>query len=443
MASQQTDYDPLTPVAAERRLLTGRDSFALWFSLGIGLLVLQAGSFLVPALGLGQAFTAILCGSAIGAVLLGACGVMGSDTGLAAMAATRPALGVRGSMLPAVLNVVQLIGWGAFEILVMGDAASQLAKSAFGFEAPALWTALFGAVATALAVIGPLSFVRRFLRAWGLWLVLAASLWLTYALLAKHDLAALIARPGAGGMGFGAAVDLAAAMPLSWLPLIADYSRFGRSSGATFRGSASGYFLANVWFLGLGATYALASGGEASIAVALASAGAGLALLLILLDETDNAFADIHSAAISSGTLARLPVRGLAVGFGALCTALALLTPLGQYQDFLLLIGSVFAPLFGVVLADHFVLRRRAVAAGEIDRKGGAYWFSAGWRLSGVAAWAAGVAVYQLTSRGFPDVGATLPSLFSAAAIFVLLNARAFRARPVEDGGARGTAGRT
>lgn len=423
MSLTRTDYDPVTPVPSERRLLTGRDSFALWFSLGIGLLVLQAGSFLVPALSLGQAFAAILCGSAIGVLLLAATGVMGADTGLATMAAARPALGVRGSSIPAALNVLQLVGWGAFEILVMGDAATQLAKNAFGFEAPLLWTALFGALATALAVVGPLSFVRRFLRDWGLWLVLAASLWLTYALLASHDVVALFSRPGAGGMSFGGAVDLAAAMPLSWLPLIADYSRFGRSARSTFRGSAAGYFIANVWFLGLGAAYALVSNGEASIAVTLASAGAGLALLLVLLDENDNAFADIHSAAVSSGTLVRAPVRGLALGFGALCTVLALVTPLGQYQDFLLLIGSVFAPLFGVVLADHFVLRRRSVVASEIDLRDGAYWFTGGWRVTGVAAWIAGVGVYQLVSRGFPDIGATLPSLFTAAAIFLALNA--------------------
>lgn len=430
MAIEQTNYDPLTPVAERQRLLTGRDSFALWFSLGVGLLVLQAGSFLVPALSLGQALAAIACGSLIGALLLSITGVMGSDTGLATMAAVRPALGVRGSALPTVLNVVQLIGWGAFEILVMGDAASQLAKNAFGFEAPLIWTALFGALATALAVIGPLSFVRRFLRDWGLWLVLAASSWLTYALLASHDLSELFARPGAGGMGFGAAVDLAAAMPLSWLPLIADYSRFSRSPGATFRGSALGYFIANIWFLGLGATYALASGGEASIAVTLASAGAGLALLLVLLDETDNAFADIHSAAISTGTLARVSTRGLALGFGALCTVLAMVTPLGQYQDFLLLIGSVFAPLFGIVLTDHFVLRRRRIAAEQIDRKDGAYWYTAGWRLSGLAAWVVGVGVYHAVSRGLPDIGATLPAFFAAAAIFMALNAKALNSAP-------------
>jgi len=416
----ETSYNPLVPVPAAQRAFAARDAFALWFSLGIGLLVLQAGALLTPALGLGEAFAAILCGSALGVVLLAAAGVVGTDTGLAAMASLRPALGLRGASIPAILNVVQLVGWGAFEIVVMGDAANALATTAFGWSHPMLWTVLFGALATALAVGGPVSFVRRFLRQWGLWLILAAAGWLTYVLVARHDLASLFARPPAGGLSFGGAIDLVVAMPLSWLPLIADYTRFGRSSGAMFRGSACGYFVANVWFYGLGAIYALVSGGEASLAATLASAGAGLALLLILLDETDNAFADIHSAAVSSGTLVRIPIRGLALGFGIVCTVIALAVPLAQYQDFLLLIGSVFAPLFGVVLADHFFVRRRRIETAEIDRAGGLYWFTGGWRLTGFGAWLIGIATYHAVSRFAPDIGATLPSLAISALLFVL-----------------------
>ncbi|HEY0291553.1 MAG TPA: cytosine permease, partial [Hansschlegelia sp.] len=248
MSSFETTYDPLAQVPAERREFAARDAFALWFSLGVGLLVLQAGSLLVPALSLGVAFAAIICGTVLGVLLLAAAGVIGSDAGLPSMAALRPSLGVRGASIPAALNVVQLVGWGAFEIIVMGDAANTLARDALGVTAPMAWTFLFGALATAVAVGGPVSFVRRFLRRWGLCLILAAAGWLTYALLAHHDLRELFSRPGAGGMGFGAAVDLVVAMPLSWLPLIADYTRFGRSSGAMFRGSALGYLVANVWF---------------------------------------------------------------------------------------------------------------------------------------------------------------------------------------------------
>ncbi|WP_255347289.1 cytosine permease [Caulobacter sp. UNC358MFTsu5.1] len=125
-------YDPLTPVPAERRALGGLDAFSLWFSLGIGLLVLQAGAFLVPGLSLGAALAAIVVGSVLGALLLAAAGVVGADTGLSAMGSLRLALGARGAAVPAVLNAVQLTGWGAFEIIAMRDSADALVKQTFG-----------------------------------------------------------------------------------------------------------------------------------------------------------------------------------------------------------------------------------------------------------------------------------------------------------------------
>jgi NCS1 family nucleobase:cation symporter-1 len=271
-------------------------------------------------------------------------------------------------------------------------------------------------------VIGPVSFVRRFLRAWGLWLLLAGAAWLSWKLLADYDLPALMAKAGTGEMSFGAGVDLVVAMPLSWLPLIADYSRFGRSPGQMFRGTAAGYLLANIWFFSLGACYALASGGgEGMLLSALAAAGGGVALLLILIDETDNTFADIHSAAVSTATLVRARPSRLAIGYGLICTAIAVAAPLARYEGFLLLIGSVFAPLFGVLLTDHFIVRGRTIDADDIGRKGGAYWFVGGFSLRGLTAWIVGVAAYQAVSRLAPGLGATLPALVVAAAAFMLL----------------------
>jgi NCS1 family nucleobase:cation symporter-1 len=411
MAELDPTYDPLTPVPQDRRVFGAFDAFSLWFSLGIGLLVLQAGAFLVPGLSLGAALAAILAGSVLGVLLLAAAGVVGADTGLSAIGSLRPALGARGAAIPAVLNAVQLTGWGAFEIIAMRDSADALAKQTFGFSSPLLWTVVFGVLATSLAVMGPVSFVRRFLRAWGLWLLLAGAGWLTWRLLADHDLAALFARPGTGEMSFGAGVDLVVAMPLSWLPLIADYTRFGRTPRGMFRGSAAGYLLANVWFMGLGAAYALAAGGgEGLLLSALAASGGGIALLLIVIDETDNTFADIHSAAVSTATLVRTRPNRLALGFGALCTLIALFAPLARYEGFLLLIGSVFAPLFGVLLADHFIVRRRRSAdAGPALN------------LAGLLAWAVGVAAYQGFSRLAPEIGATLPAFVIAAGTYLAL----------------------
>jgi NCS1 family nucleobase:cation symporter-1 len=141
---------------------------------------------------------------------------------------------------------------------------------------------------------------------------------------------------------------------------------------------------------------------------ALAASGGGIALLLIVIDETDNTFADIHSAAISTATLAPVKPARLALAFGALCTLIALVAPMGRYEGFLLLIGSVFAPLFGVLLTDHFVVRRRQAAASPPILN-----------LPGLAAWAIGIGAYQALSRLAPDIGATLPAFATAAVVYL------------------------
>ena len=406
-------YSPDSAVPADQRVFGARDLFSLWFSLGIGLMVLQTGALLAPGLGLSGGLLATFLGTLVGVALLASVGVIGCDTGLSSMAALKLSLGSRGALLPALLNVLQLIGWGAFEIIVMRDAASLLGARAFSdasvFSNPLLWTLFFGALATLLAVSGPLTFVRKVLRKWGIWLLLAACLWLTWNLFSKADLGALWAQKGDGSLPLAVGFDIAIAMPLSWLPLIADYSRFGKRAKKVFGGTAAGFFLGNVWLMSLGVAYTLAfapSGEVNALLLALAGAGLGIPLLLILLDESENAFADIHSAAVSGGVLWRLKVEHLALAIGGICTLIACFAPLAQYQNFLLLIGSVFAPLFGVVLVDHFLVRKRSAQVTTALF----YW-------PALLAWAGGVSTYHLLANVYPDVGATLPALVLAGVL--------------------------
>ena len=406
-------YSPDSAVPADQRVFGARDLFSLWFSLGIGLMVLQTGALLAPGLGLSGSLLAIFLGTLVGVALLASVGVIGCDTGLSSMAALKLSLGSRGALLPALLNVLQLIGWGSFEIIVMRDAASLLGARAFSdasvFSNPLLWTLFFGALATLLAVSGPLTFVRKVLRKWGIWLLLAACLWLTWNLFSKADLGALWAQKGDGSLPLAVGFDIAIAMPLSWLPLIADYSRFGKRAKKVFGGTAAGFFLGNVWLMSLGVAYTLAfapSGEVNALLLALAGAGLGIPLLLILLDESENAFADIHSAAVSGGVLWRLKVEHLALVIGVICTLIACFAPLAQYQNFLLLIGSVFAPLFGVVLVDHFLVRKRSAQV-----------TTALFCWPALLAWAGGVSTYHLLANVYPDVGATLPALVLAGVL--------------------------
>jgi len=413
----KTSYSPDIAVSTAQRVLGGRDLFSLWFSLGVGLMVLQTGALLAPGLGLAGALGAIFLGTLVGVLLLAGVGVIGSDTGLSAMAALRLTLGHGAGSVPALLNLLQLIGWGSFEIIVMRDAASLLGTRAFGEGSlgsnPWLWTLLFGALVTLLAVSGPLTFVRKVLRKWGIWLLLAACLWLTWHLFAKADLAALWNPAGDGSMDLATGFDIAIAMPLSWLPLIADYSRFGKRARNVFGGTAVGFFIGNFWLMSLGVAYTLAfapSGEVNALLLALAGAGLGIPLLLILLDESENAFADIHSAAVSTSLLSGLKVEHLALAIGITCTLIACLAPLAQYQNFLLLIGSVFAPLFGVVLMDHFVLRKRAI---QVEPRAV--------RWSALLAWLGGVCLYHLLANLYPQIGATLPALVVAGLLYYLI----------------------
>ncbi len=425
----------IAPVPASERRLGFVDYFVLWSDLGVGLLVLLAGTLLVPALGLAQALLAILIGSLLGSLLLAWAGVIGSDTGVPTMALLRPTLGIRGSYLPTVLNLTQLVGWGTFEIIIMAQAADGITQPLLGVSAFPVWVILVGAFCTLLAVGGPVRVVRQWLEKFAVWLMLGTSVWLTAVLVTREGFGALLWAPGKGGLAFWAAVDLVIAMPVSWIPLVADYSRFARSGRGAFWGTAAGYLLANVWFYALGAGLLLALKAQDLIAAIMATAGGWLALGIILVDETDEAFADIYSAAVSSQNLRpMLRQRPAALTVGAVCTALALTVPLTQYEHFLLLIGSVFVPLFGVLAADYFLLRGRRIDPDALQQVGGAYWYLGGFAWRGLTAWGVGIATYHAVAAVLPALGSSLPAFALAFAVrWLFREGRA--AAPVPAGG--------
>lgn len=404
----------IEPVPAEARRLGFLDYAVLWGDLGVGLLVMVAGALLVPGLGLPQALLAIVIGTLLGNLLLAATGYIGSRTGAPTMVLLRPSLGRLGSFLPTALNVLQLIGWGAFEIIIMAQAANLISARFFGFSSYPFWAILFALWCTLMAIGGPLVVVRQWLEKFAVWLVLLTTIWLTIYLATTYDLGAVWRRPGTGEMPFWLAVDLVAAMPISWMPLVADYNRFARRAGPAFWGTYIGYFIANVWFYGLGAMLLLTAQ-TAQLVEAIGALAIGwIVLPIILVDETDNAFADIYSAAVSLQNIWPRVRQALFAGvIGAICLLLALTVPIAQYENFLLLIGTAFVPLFGVLAADYFVVRRTYTEA-DLYQPAPVRW-------EGLIAWAAGVATYQALTRLVPSVGATFPTFIVSFAIYLTI----------------------
>src|SRR5436190_6534039 len=422
----------IQPVPERLRVLGLVDTMLLWGNLSISLLVIVLGAVLVPALGLRDALLAILIGALAGNLLLGLAALIGADARVAGMVVLRAPLGRRGSYVPTVVNVAQNLGWSTFELIVISTAAAALSKKVFGFEARWAWALLFGGVAVALALLGPIGFVRRYVRKFAVWAVVASMLYLTWWVVDKSNLHGFWHAPGQGGLGLGSGIDVVIGSIVSWTPLAADYPRFSRDRSSAFWGAAVGYLLPTLWCFGLGALLVLArnvtDAADVPAAVAAGGAVSGLALLALTVDESDEAFADIYSTAVSiQNVLPRASQRLLIVLVSAAATAGAIAIDLRNYQAFLLLLGSVFVPLFGVLLADWL---RAGAHYREADIFGARLW-----RFDQLAAWMTGFVLYQWLSPQGPtwwtDTVAHLhpghatwtASLPSFAAAFVLATA--------------------
>jgi putative hydroxymethylpyrimidine transporter CytX len=357
------------------------------------------------------------------------------------MVLMRAPLGQRGSWAPTALNVLQCLGWATFELIVIATAAAALSDSVFGFEGRWLWTLVFGGLAVVLGLMGPVGVVRRILRKYAVWIVLISLVYLTWWALDAISLSAAWDRPGEGGLSTWQGIDLVVGITVSWIPLAADYTRFSSSRRAGLVGTGVGYFVPSLWMLVLGVLLVLgrdiADAAALPAAVAAAGLASALALLAVTVDETDEAFANVYTTAVSLQNLVpRVSQRLLVAAAGVLATLGALALEISDYEAFLYLLGSFFVPLFAALLADWLVAARHYSRAHVFE--------SRAVRPGLLAAWVAGFAVYQwlypngpswwvdLVERLDPPswgIGATLPSFavaFTTALAVAALTKRRF-----------------
>ena len=403
-----TANEALTPIPDAQRVFRWHDHASLWFSLGVGLLVMQMGAYLLPALSPVQALMAITLGSLIGAALLGWVGKLGCDSGLSSAGLMHSVYGRHFARLPIVLNIIQLLGWGSFELVVMRDATVALGKQSGAMAAtywPWLATLFWGSVILLLMSGSMVTLVRRIVSRVALPLVIASLLWLSWQFLAMANaagFATLMSREGDGSMSMLSAMDLVIAMPISWLPLVADYARHGKSGKSALTGAWTGFALANIWCYSLGVLVALTLPSEDLVTALLLAQGGLIALSLVLIDEVDNAYGDAYSAAMSAHSI--LPswsIRRWGLLIAALCTALAMVLPMHSLEPFLLLLSSCFVPLFGVMLG------RLAFGANAVELMHDA----PAVRWDAVAIWVAGIAFYHLLPYLSSAMGSALPTL--------------------------------
>ena len=377
------------------RVLGWLDQIGLWGNLGMSILGPVTAIYILQPAGLPQmsyvaAFVAIVVGTVLGTLLLGAAAVPGAETGAPSMVLLRGLFGRRLSYLPTLVNIVQLIGWAVFEIVVIAAAAQQL----FPWHAHR-WPYVIaaGAVTIALA-IRPLGWVRV-LRRYAIAAVAITSIYL-YIELLRHPLPSLT---HGSWSGFWPGADYAIAVAVSFAPLASDYSRHSKSARSAFTGALVGYTVTQVaaYSLGLAAIATVVKASEAAdthsmFAAFIAVPVGWLAFGVLVARELDQSFADSYSTVVSlQNVMPRADRRLLAVLVGGLATVLALVFGIGSYPNYLALLGSVFVPLTAVLLVDYFLGRR---VLWDVTENAPARWAM-------VVPWLAGVVVYQLVNPGY------------------------------------------
>jgi len=386
----------------EKTQLSGINLFFLWFGASVSVAEILTGGYLAE-LGAAKGLWAILLGHLAGTLLLVLAGLIGFREKLPAIMSTRISFGKQGSYLISVINILQLVGWTAIMIIEGGTAMNVIAVALWQFDHPTLTSCLVGALVGFWVFWGVKGFKRINTLAVGLLLILTVVMsWVVFA----HPAAAAeaVKQRGAFGMGF----ELSIIMPLSWFPLISDYTSLARTKKGALIAPFFGYFIGSCWMYVIGMAGGLLSGSPDPAKIMLA-ANLGLTALAILgLSTITTTFLDVYSAGISLiNIFPKVNDRIAAVGFTVIGTAIALIFPIERYIDFLYILGSVFAPLIAILLSDYFILKcdnreRRADAVATFSL-------------------VAGIAFYYLIKAQELPVGSTLSTIVFTAALHYIL----------------------
>ena len=343
----------------------------IWFGAGVSIAEILTGTYLAP-LGMGKGLAAIIVGHIIGCLMLFLAGVIGGKVRKSAMETVKMSFGQKGSILFAVLNVLQLVGWTAIMIY---DGA--LAADGVMHTGRWIWCLVIGALIILWIVIGITNLGK-------INTVAMAALFILTLILCK--------------VIFTAAVELAVAMPLSWLPLISDYTREAKEPVKATAVSAVTYGIVSCWMYVIGMGAAIITG-EYDIAQIMLKAGLGiLGLLIIVFSTVTTTFLDAYSAGISSETVvSRWNGKHVAIVVTVIGTAAAIVYPMDNITDFLYLIGSVFAPMIAIQIADFFLLKQ--------DKSSRAVY------VPNMIIWVIGFVVYRILMNVDMPVGNTLPDM--------------------------------
>ena len=370
----------------------------IWFGASVSLAEILTGTFFAP-LGFEWGLAAILIGHIIGGALFWLVSLISAKTGESAMQAVARSFGRGGSGAFSLANVIQLVGWTAIMIMSGATAATLLAPQ-LGMMG---WCVIIGALIVTWIAIG----VKRMGRVQSVAAVLLLAL--TFVVSSVVFGSGTPVAADGEGLSFGAAVELACAMPLSWLPVAGDYLREAKRPAIGTAAASIAYTVGSCWMFVIGLGCALFAGSD-DIAAVLGQAGFGIVgVIVVVFSTVTTTFLDAQSAGVSAESISEhLDARVCGIVAAIAGCALAMFAPVGDFEEFLYLIGSVFAPMATIVCVDYFALHRnRADSAVDVRN---------------IALWVFGFVLYRFSLTWDIPCGNTLPVMIAIALVAVAVD---------------------
>lgn len=358
----------------------------IWFGAAVSIAEITTGTYFAP-LGFSKGLLAVFIGHIIGCTMLFLSGVIGGKMRRSAMESTKMSFGSKGALLFSVLNIIQLVGWTAIMIFDGAQAVNGI------FDIGSwVWCLIIGALIALWILIGIKNLGRVNTVAMAALFIL--TIILSFLIFGKGS----VLNISGEGMSFGAAVELSVAMPLSWLPLISDYTREAERPVKATAASAITYGLVSCWMYIIGMGTAIFTS-ESDVAQIMLKAGLGIGgLLIVVFSTVTTTFLDAYSAGISSESLSKkLSGKTMALAATAVGTLGAIFLPLSDISSFLYFIGSVFAPMIAIQIADFFILKNNAEGSS--------------FNIKNLVIWLIGFIIYRLLMQVDIVVGNTLPDM--------------------------------
>jgi putative hydroxymethylpyrimidine transporter CytX len=413
----------------------------IWLAANLVVTTLLTGTLFVPGVDYGLVVVLIIVGTIVGAAVLVTVGNIGTRTGLPTMALTRGPFGTRGSLLPVAANVVILMGWSWVQAMLAGIALDFLVSSVTGFSSPVLFAVLCQTLVVILAIFGHTGIAR--VEPWLAVLILGIVAYIFVVAFTTYAPAEFAAIPADPSLGYSPilVLDVVIATAISWTVLSADFNRFAKSSRAGIIGSGIGYTLSTVISMTVGATaigYVVLSGGEAipfDPVTIVTPFGAPLAIVIFLSVMATNTMV-VYGMVTSivnaqPGRHVKFLPTALIVGVISIIGS-TWFGLLGQFTTFLVTIGALFAPVFAIMIADYYIVKRGAYTADILKARDGRYWYLAGVNWAAIAVWLVGaVAAYLFTWVWPTPIGATIPAFVLTFVLYLLVSLRERSTTPV------------